>query len=456
MLVDKLTNLIQEKDLWKPQERILVAVSTGVDSMVLLHSLEQMEYHLGVVYVNHQLRAASTQEEAFLTDYCQERGLPLYKTRWENPAAVGVEAAARDFRYAFLKKVMTEQGYDVLLTAHHADDQMETILMKLVREGNFFSSSGIRLTQPFGQGRLVRPLLETTKEEILAYSQSNKITYFEDETNTSLEFQRNRLRQQVLPVLKKENSLASQHFQQWSQQMLWGQEIIQEQQRKWYQESVTRTRQELQIAVSYYLRLSAAQRYFFLQGLGQQELPIRLSEKQLQQLMLLLEKPVGQWQIDLSDNWEVQRVYEQLVFREKQSLPIIEPLEAKQLSLGEQLFLSETEWLGFFTVGEEKIPEKVKLWSEYRQELTLKFPSDICLRKRQPGDKIALTPHLTKKIRRFFIDKKIPHEEREKTWIVTNRKGEILGLLPYAFSYLSIAKETDKIHYVLLYCRKSE
>lgn len=455
MLADQLIKWIKNKELWQPQERILVAVSTGVDSMVLLHILEQMDLDLGVVYVNHRLRTASDKEEMFLTDYCQKHNLPLYKTKWQTPAEKGVEAAAREFRYAFFEQTMRVQAYDVLVTAHHADDQMETILMKLVREGNFFSSSGIRLTQPFGNGRLIRPLLATTKEEIIEYSQSQQINYYEDETNASLEMQRNRLRHQVLPLLKKENVKANQHFQQWAQQMFWAQEIIHEQQELWYQKSLTQTEMSIEIAVPEYLNLTEAQRYFYLSGISQRKLPVALSEKQIQQLMELLVKDVAQWQIDLSEEWVARKSYQRLVFQKKR-VTAEAGKQSYQLSLGESFYLSATEWVGLFLVGTEKIPEKVKLWSEYRQELSLECLNGICLRKRQPGDRIALTPNLTKKIRRFFIDEKIANEAREKSWVVTDEAGKILGLLPYAFSYLSITKETDKIHYVLLYRRKNE
>ncbi len=445
------------KKLWTADERLLVAVSTGVDSMSLLHVLEKLcgKDKLGVVHVNHGLRTASDQEEQFLTAYCQEKKLPLYKTRWLTAPATGIEAAAREFRYHFFAEVMAEQEYQVLLTAHHADDQMETVLMKLVREGNFFSSGGIRWTQDFGGGRrLVRPLLGITKEEILSYSVQQQLVYFEDESNASLKMQRNRLRQNVLPLLKEENPQVQQHFQQWSQQTFWAQEIIAEQQHNWLQQFVTE-KNGLQFAVADYCSLTVAQRYFFLQAIShqlQQSGQISLSEKQLQQLMTLLEKSQAQWTIDLADNWHVQKSYQVVVFRQKIQR---EPKEYF-LPLGADLFLSATEWCGFFAVGEEKIPEKVKLWSEYRQGLTVDFPPEILIRKRRAGDRIRLSPGLTKKVSRLFIDKKISNEQREQAWVITDQNGEVFGLLPYALSYLSIARETDKIHYVLLYRRMTQ
>ena len=453
MLVSKVAKLVQEKQLWQPTDRLLVAVSTGVDSMVLLHLLTQLHVSFGVVHVNHQLRAASAKEAFFLTEYCQMRQIPFYQTRWEQPATTGMEAAARKFRYTFFKKIMKQHQYSVLLTAHHSDDQMETILMKLIREGNFFSSSGIRLNQPFGSGSLVRPLLTTTKAEIRTYSQENHVPYFEDETNTSLAMQRNRLRSQVLPVLKKENSQAMQHFQQWSEQTIWAQEIIAEQQQQWLAKYLKVDNEGYHFDVTHYLHLSEAKQYFFIQAIKQQlqqEQEIALTEKQIQQLMELLVGP-SQGTLTLAKRWQVKKTYQHITIAPKKEKQASEA--AFRLKMGESQFLSEDEWIGVFLVGEEKIPEKVKLWSEYRQDLAVNFPSVTILRKRRNGDKIALTPHLTKKISRIFIDQKIPNEKREEAWILTNEQDEILGVIPYAFSYLSITKETDKIHYVLLYRR---
>ena len=160
------------------------------------------------------LREASDDEAAFLKDYCQTRGIPYYERVWQDPPQNGIEAAAREFRYHFFAETMTLQSYDWLLTAHHADDQMETMLMKMVREGRLQNASGIKRKQPFGNGYLIRPFLTIAKEEIRDYARRRGIAYFEDETNQQTLFQRNRLRHQAVPLLKAENPRALDHFQQ--------------------------------------------------------------------------------------------------------------------------------------------------------------------------------------------------------------------------------------------------
>src|SRR5699024_6092064 len=119
--------------------------------------------------------------------------------------------------------------------------------------------------------------------------------------------------------------------------------------------------------------------------------------------------------------------------------------------LNQPKYLSEHEWIGLFSVGKEEVPEKVKLWSEDRQSLTVHFHEKVWLRRGKAADRIKLTEKITTKVSRLFMDRKIAHEKGEKAWILQDGQGQILGVLPHAFSYLSIAKETDRIHYVLLY-----
>ena len=128
-----------EQRFWQKESRILAAVSGGVDSMVLLHLLlqaqRQIGFSLGVVHINHQLREESAEEAAYLRSYCEKKNLPLYVSVWEDPAKTAIETAARNFRYQAFTRVMEEEQYDTLMTAHHGDDQIETVLMKIIRGG---------------------------------------------------------------------------------------------------------------------------------------------------------------------------------------------------------------------------------------------------------------------------------------------------------------------------------
>ncbi|WP_241153411.1 tRNA lysidine(34) synthetase TilS [Enterococcus mediterraneensis] len=444
-----------EQGWWQPQKNILIAVSTGVDSMVLLTLMEKIREKIGckiaVAHINHQIRDASIQEEAFLAEYCQSRQIPFYHKRWENPPTVGMENAARKFRYAFFQEVMEQGSFDLLLTAHHSDDQMETMLMKILRDGTIKNSMGIRDQQSFGGGKLVRPLLQFSKETIRNYAKEHRIEYFEDATNALLDVQRNRLRHQVVPLLKKENAQAAVHFQKLSQQLIWADELLTEQQKNWFDKYVS-VNDQWQFAVSDFMRQSEAARYFSLQYFfseSRHRLGVETSEAQLKKILYLLADGKAQWSLDFSENWQAVKSYDTFALKKIQQTNTV---SHQILKVGESLFLSENEWLAIWPIDqEEKIPEKVKLWSEFSQLLSIDFPRMVMIRKRESGDRIQLTPTLRKKVNRIFIDKKISNDQRERAWVIEDEKKQILGILPIVFSYLSIAQETDKIHYRLLY-----
>ncbi len=123
---------------------------------------------------------------------------------------------------------MEQENYDLVLTAHHGDDQLETLLMRLTRGGSFTGHSGIVRQQTFGNGILPRPLLSFSKESLYEYAEEKNLTYFEDATNISQDYFRNRIRQNIVPELKKENPQILAHAQQFHQQLLWADQLITE------------------------------------------------------------------------------------------------------------------------------------------------------------------------------------------------------------------------------------
>lgn len=200
-------------------QSVLVAVSTGSDSMALITLLQRLPEaerpRLAVAYVDHQLRAASQTETAYVIAYCRRHHLPLYQARWaqtQHPKK-GIEAAAREFRYAFFNQVMQANKIPTLITAHHADDQAETVIQKLIRGGRIDRLQGIQPRRSFGDNlRIIRPLLGMRKEELRAYAISHRVRFFDDETNEEDTVQRNRIRHHIIPQLERENPVAVAHI----------------------------------------------------------------------------------------------------------------------------------------------------------------------------------------------------------------------------------------------------
>ncbi|MGG5343020.1 tRNA lysidine(34) synthetase TilS [Enterococcus sp. AZ192] len=445
---------------WRPGERILLAVSGGVDSMVLMHlmqrSAEKDGFHLAIAHVNHQLRSESAKESDYLQQYCQTQGLPYYSKKWEAvDKSRNTEARARQFRYAFFTELMKKNDYSKLFTAHHKDDQAETIVMKLTRGSALANLVGIRFQQTFGEGQLIRPLLLFSKEQIERFAEQKKITYFEDSTNLSDEYVRNRMRHSVIPLLKKENQQFLQRMSDFSTQISYADELIQSVILPKYQSWVSETQEGWQIQLQELKQEEKSVQFFFIQQFLQQTLvsqKIKVSQKQVQQLLALVNDSKPQMTADLEQDWQMIKEYD-IAYLRKKTLPLEK--EVFSLNIGEQLFLSENEWICLEQIGADaEQPEKIRNW----QELSLTISSEVLLplsiRHRKEGDRIALTPKLTKRVKRLFIDQKIPNSIREKTWLILSSTGEIIWMPKFANSHLSIPKETDKILYRLLYKTK--
>ncbi|MBO4853828.1 MAG: tRNA lysidine(34) synthetase TilS [Oscillospiraceae bacterium] len=196
---------------------ILCAVSGGRDSMCLLHYLHRLGAKRGFLvaagHLNHGMRPTAARDEALVRDFCAAHGVPFYVAgervyeqarEWE----LSVEETGRRLRYAFLERTADEIGATYIATAHHRGDQAETVLLNLLRGTGSEGLGGI----PPVRGRLIRPLLDTPREEIEAYLQRWNVAYVEDETNTDLYYARNRLRLAVWPELEKIHGAARENI----------------------------------------------------------------------------------------------------------------------------------------------------------------------------------------------------------------------------------------------------
>ncbi|MCB0330871.1 MAG: tRNA lysidine(34) synthetase TilS [Bdellovibrionales bacterium] len=197
---DVLIETLSEKLL--EEGRYLIAVSGGLDSMSLLHGLlrlqKGMSLTLEVAHVDHGLREASEDERAFVEECCMEHGIPCHATRLpERPAGENLENWGRQWRYAFFEQVLGERNLDWILTAHHQQDLVETLLMRILsnKEPRALPERNEKL-------RALRPILGLSREDLEEYSRHHGVQYREDESNRDEGFLRNRVRHSLLPFLR--------------------------------------------------------------------------------------------------------------------------------------------------------------------------------------------------------------------------------------------------------------
>ena len=204
---------------------LVVAVSGGPDSLALLDLLyqikEQYRFRLLAAHLDHQLRLDSFKEEKVISAYCQNKSIELINEKWPKclQPIVGVEAAARKYRYDFLVKIMHNYQGDYLLTAHHMDDLLENILLKFIRSGNPSEMNSLKAISKMQGMTLLRPLLNIQKADLLKYDKRNHIPYVIDQTNNEDDTLRNKLRHHVIPLLKKENKQIGQNALRFSKEV---------------------------------------------------------------------------------------------------------------------------------------------------------------------------------------------------------------------------------------------
>ena len=189
-----------------PGESVLVAVSGGIDSMVLLHLFSKTNYSIGVAHCNFQLREQAKKEKELVEQQCRNYDLPFYYNQFQTrqyaeQTGLSIQMAARELRYKWLSEIWEKHQYSYIATAHHLNDSLETILLNLTKGTGILGLTGIQKKN----GKVIRPLLTATKKDIQTYANEQNITYLVDKSNFENQYERNKIRNEVVPVLKEIN-----------------------------------------------------------------------------------------------------------------------------------------------------------------------------------------------------------------------------------------------------------
>lgn len=208
MLIENFRHYIEHYGLVGRQERVLLTVSGGVDSMVLLALFIESGYRVGVAHCNFQLRGAeSDEDEVLVAERAAKYGVPFYNRRFDTKGEMertgeSMEMAARRLRYAWFEELCQSEGYDKIAVAHHADDSIETFFINLLRGTGLRGLTGIQ-TQ---NGRLIRPLMFASRKEIMEYALQHRVPFREDSLNRSTKHLRNKIRLGLVPRIREINA----------------------------------------------------------------------------------------------------------------------------------------------------------------------------------------------------------------------------------------------------------
>lgn len=398
--------------------KILVAVSGGVDSVVLLHLLrdavQDLDLRIEVVHMDHGIRPGSGQDAQFVKDLCGQWGVPCHLlsrnvTELAQQNKTSLETAGRDARREAFTRLATEVGANFIAFAHHRDDQVETFLMRLSRGSGL---SGLAC-MPEVQGLFWRPLLRYSRQQILDYAQQHHLLWVEDSSNQDTVFTRNRVRQKLMPQIDAVNPLAREHIALTVQQL--------QAEEDYWQTTVSEAFEKILEPCSDGLRMQrlklidlhpALRLRVYREGLRRVRGDLqRIESVHLQAIEAMLIGTKSQQQVDLPGSW-VARRYNSLWFRTASPEPV-------------QTFSQPVQLPGEIVLpGGRVLRAVVQEEQEGESQNTAEFDyglltQPLTVRLWQPGDRFAplgMPGH--KKLKRYFSDQQIELEERSKTLIL--------------------------------------
>ena len=391
-------NHLLEKDYFKDHSRVVLALSGGLDSMFLFRLLSTYQKELGIelflAHVNHKQRPESNQEENELRKLAEQAGVPIYVACFTGDFS---ETNARQFRYNFFREVMEKTSSTALVTAHHADDQVETIFMRLIRGVRLHHLSAIKERQTFNKGELIRPLLSFHKKDF------PKIEHFEDPTNKENHYLRNRIRNLYLPQLETENLQVRKAL------LEFGKEVSD------YQTAIGELSQTVDVEdLTQFLSFSEETQRVLLQHYIGQFANLNVTREQFKQIHHIL-KIKSQYRHSLKNGYELVKEYDHF------QICKIRPKSDEKNNECVLDYLNQVHYEGYlFSFG-------LPLEGNRVQKIYVSRETSLILRHRHSGDYLIKNGH-RKKLRRLFIDLKIPIEKREKV-IIIEQSGQICSVL---------------------------
>ena len=424
------------------KESFVLAVSGGVDSMVLLEVFLQLRkkyetVKISVVHIHHHLRKESDDEEKMVRDFCKENNVAVEVYHWYEGSleTSGIEEKARMFRYQKFEEVMKKNNSAYLVVAHHADDQAETVLMKLARGSTLEGIAGMKSVRIFGDGFLIRPFLTLDKKTLYEFAFHHQVPYMEDGSNQSLSYTRNRFRKEIIPLFKNENPKFTQKIQKFTELLQEQQEVISSIVQQWMSEEMLEIENGWLWNRENFIKQSDALQKFILIEISK-KLGGIFSTKNVREIQNGILSNTPQMDLNITSEWIFQKRYHHLsIINEKNKMiPYqeirVETATAKDIQLSDNEILSFTAEVGWEMFVSSK-----------------DFP--LTIRRKKPNDRFSLNVTQHQSVRRWCINQKIPRELREKLWIVENSSKEIIAILGFRKTQLlSKMKETDKIRLV--------
>ena len=414
--------------LWNKEDKIAIALSGGVDSIVLFHLLVT-EYkdsykELVVFHINHGLREESYEEAEFVEKFVKDFDVKFYKEELnmsdlERDSHTSEEMLARELRYQAFNKMAKLEGVTKLLTAHHKNDQVENILMRLLIGRSIDHSLAICEEIEMAGLTIYRPLLNSLKAELEEYAKGKNLHYYVDATNFDTDYTRNNIRHNIVPLLNDINSGSfdnlinfANYYQNINNNLK--KAILSNKDNYIF----SRDEDKISLVKDKFLELNEEEMYFLLKELITDELGVfDIKQKAIFDVVSSLKKNSGNKSYDLKNNLKIISQYETLYihkiekkcYNDKIEIIIDKICENSVYEFYQNKFIISTDAkdseIGF---NKSELPLLVTIKKE--------------------GDRVR-RGEINKKLSRIFIDEKVPKELRDTLPVIRNNKGEVLGVL---------------------------
>lgn len=403
----------------KAGDAIVIANSGGPDSMALMYVLEQLRKTIDIkiicAHVNHNIRKESDSEQHFLEEYCNNHNTTFECMKIEEIIDDNFENHARKIRYNYFDKIVKKYNANYLMTAHHGDDLIETVLMRIVRGSTLKGYSGFEKIIEKNNYKIVRPLVFLTKSEIQQFDIENNIPYVIDQSNFKETYTRNRYRKTVLPFLKNEDKNVHNKFLKFSNTLLEYNEYVNKETNK----KIDGIYKNNELDIKKYNELDIIIQkqiiYTILEEIYNDNLML-VNDRHIELIINLIKSNRSNSEIDLPDNIKIVKSYNLLkVFKNslKSDKYEFEITELIELPDGHKI---------------KKVNNDDKNDNNICRLLSNEIDLPLYVRTRTNGDKIELKKSGHKKIKDVFIDCKVPIDKRDNYPVVVDSTGKIIWL----------------------------
>ena len=405
---------------FKKNDIVVVGCSTGPDSMALIDMLlkirEKYNLSLIVAHVNHNLREQSVEEALYMKDYCLKNNILFETMTIESYGDDNFHNEAHNIRYKYFESLVNKYNANYLMTAHHGDDLVETVMMRIVRGSNLNGYSGFKEIVDKGSYKIVRPLIRFTKEELKQYDIDNNIKYYVDESNEKDKYTRNRYRKYLLPFLKEEEKNVHLKFLKFSNTL----DEVSKYLDKEINKAINRTIVDNKIVIDKFVEeesfIQKEILYYLLNEYYNDEL-ILINDRHINLILNLINGRKSNGYINLPNDVIALKAYNYLELQKSTDL----------------ISSYEVELNNYVSLPNNHIIEKIDDTNNNSNNICRLSSSDVILplivRTRRLGDKMVIKGiNKTKKVKDIYINSKIPIRLRDSWPIVTDSTGKIVWI----------------------------